>query len=144
MFDEEQRDEHDECRHEIDRLQTSEELAWVLIANAYGGNWNTASPEWKEAAEQWRHKYHDSLPDPVGPKMPEALAEHQPKYNEGAWRDYSLAELGQWVHLLVKRAAHRRSIPKRLKDLKDARNYWEMMEAWLDAADADVDAEIKS
>ena len=30
------------------------ELAWGLIANAYGGDWSQASPEWHTAAERWR------------------------------------------------------------------------------------------
>lgn len=33
------------------------ELAWGLIANAHNGDWSTASPEWKEAAEKWRDKF---------------------------------------------------------------------------------------
>lgn len=37
------------------------EAAWGLIANAFGGNWNDASPEWREAAERWRDAYHDAL-----------------------------------------------------------------------------------
>jgi hypothetical protein len=36
-------------------------LAWGLIANAYDGDWNRAektNPGWKEAAEEWRDRYH--------------------------------------------------------------------------------------
>jgi hypothetical protein len=33
------------------------ELAWGLIANAYGGNWKLASPEWRGAAERWRDEH---------------------------------------------------------------------------------------
>ena len=40
------------------------DAAWGLIANAYGGNWDLASHEWREAAERWREKYHKSLPEP--------------------------------------------------------------------------------
>jgi hypothetical protein len=47
---------------EIKRLEESEELAWGLIANAYGGDWDKASPVWKEAAERWRDRYHSNLP----------------------------------------------------------------------------------
>ena len=35
------------------------ELAWGLIANSYGGNWELANDEWRGAAERWRDKYHD-------------------------------------------------------------------------------------
>lgn len=33
------------------------EDAWTLIANAHGGDWSKASPEWKEAAERWRDQH---------------------------------------------------------------------------------------
>ncbi len=45
----------------VGQRQLSEELAWGLIANAYGGDWTLASPEWREAAERWRDNYHASL-----------------------------------------------------------------------------------
>ncbi len=37
------------------------ELAWGLIANAYGGNWNEAPDDWREAAERWRDRWHAEL-----------------------------------------------------------------------------------
>lgn len=33
------------------------ETAWGIIANAFGGNWDLASPEWRQAAERWRDLY---------------------------------------------------------------------------------------
>ena len=65
-FDEEHLDDHHDCRREIERLQESEELAWGLIANAYGGDWNLASEAsgWKAAAECWRDAYLATLPSP--------------------------------------------------------------------------------
>lgn len=33
------------------------ELAWGIIANAFGGDWSQASPEWREAAEKWRDRW---------------------------------------------------------------------------------------
>ena len=49
---------------EIERLRESEELAWGLIANAYGGDWDLASEAsgWKAAAIRWRDAYHATLP----------------------------------------------------------------------------------
>ena len=37
------------------------ELAWGLIANSYGGDWDQASEQsgWKVAAERWRDRYHE-------------------------------------------------------------------------------------
>ena len=52
-------------------------------------------------------------------------------YKPQAWESYTLAELGQWVHLLAARAGHRSDPVKRAKDLEDARNYWHMMGAKL-------------
>ncbi len=60
MFDEEPINEHGECCAEIHRLEQSEELAWGLIANSYGGDWEAAPPEWKIAATKWRDNYHDN------------------------------------------------------------------------------------
>ncbi len=35
------------------------EMAWVLIANAYDGDWDKAQDhDWKIAAERWRDNYH--------------------------------------------------------------------------------------
>ncbi len=49
---------------EIERLRKSEELAWGLIANAYGGNWDLASEAsgWEAAAIRWRDAYHATSP----------------------------------------------------------------------------------
>lgn len=41
----------------LDMLQT----AWGIIANANGGNWTKAEPDWKEAAARWRDEYHAFL-----------------------------------------------------------------------------------
>ena len=38
------------------------ELAWGVIANAYGGDWDQASDGWRGAAERWRDNYHEWLP----------------------------------------------------------------------------------
>ncbi len=35
--------------------------AWGLIANAYGGDWDLATPEWREAAEDWRCQMYKHL-----------------------------------------------------------------------------------
>jgi len=38
--------------------------AWGLIANACGGDWNAAddlSPGWRDAAEKWRDRWHETL-----------------------------------------------------------------------------------
>lgn len=68
------------------------------------------------------------------PETPESIKEHQHKYKEGAWHGYSLFELGSFVHLLVKRALHRSIFAKAEKDLTDAQNYLNMMQANINAA----------
>jgi hypothetical protein len=65
--------------------------------------------------------------------MPESLAAHQPDYRENAWNEYTIAELGWFVHLLAKRAGHRANPEKRAKDLTDAQNYLDVIQAKLNA-----------
>jgi hypothetical protein len=64
------------------------------------------------------------------PKMetPESIKSHADDYKNKAWQDYSLAELGQWVHLFCKRSQHRNDRKKEVKDLYDAQNYLNMMQ----------------
>ena len=46
----------------VEKLLDSMEVAWGLIANAYGGDWDTASPKWKAAAKRWRDEHwHGTL-----------------------------------------------------------------------------------
>jgi hypothetical protein len=70
-------------------------------------------------------------------ETPKNILEHQSKYKDNAWQMYTLQELGNWVHLLTKRAAHRTDSAKRAKDLSDAQNYLSMMQAHIDAATAE-------
>ena len=63
--------------------------------------------------------------------LPKELETHAPDYIDRAWEQYSFDELGQFVHLLAKRATHRSNPEKRKKDLYDARNYLSMMDAKL-------------
>jgi hypothetical protein len=48
------------------------EIAWGIIANAHGGDWEKATPEWKAAAERWRDKYLPGInrARPVGEVIP--------------------------------------------------------------------------
>lgn len=64
-------------------------------------------------------------------ETPESLKPHEPDYKPAAWRAYTLAELGWWVHLLATRAGHRADAAKRGKDLGDAQAYLDMMQARL-------------
>ena len=45
----------------IDPLLDQLELAWGLIANAGGGDWNKESEKWTEAANKWRDEWHNIL-----------------------------------------------------------------------------------
>ena len=38
-------------------MDRATEIAWGIIANAYGGDWHLASPMWREAAERWRDEF---------------------------------------------------------------------------------------
>lgn len=35
-------------------IQDALESAWILIANAYNGDWSQAPEPWRAAAENWR------------------------------------------------------------------------------------------
>lgn len=66
-------------------------------------------------------------------ETPTGCAIHQKDYKANAWESYSFQELGDWVHLLTKRAEHRDNPEKKSKDLYDAQNYMDMMQAKLNA-----------
>jgi len=55
------------------------------------------------------------------------IEKHQKDYRPNAWQNYTLQELGEWVHLFMKRANHRTNIIKAKKDIYDAKNYLWMM-----------------
>ena len=69
---------------------------------------------------------------------PKGIQSHAADYKPQAWEQYTLAELGWWVHLFATRAGHRDNPEKRAKDLYDARNYLAMMAAKLDAIEGKV------
>ena len=56
------------------------------------------------------------------------IAKHQADYKPEIWRNYSIEELGNWIHLFNKRATHRVNDEKARKDLHDAKNYLWMIE----------------
>lgn len=63
---------------------------------------------------------------------PESIKPHAQDYSGRAWENYGFDELGNWIHLLAKRATHRTDERKMAKDLYDAQNYLNMMQAKLD------------
>lgn len=60
-----------------------------------------------------------------------SIEKHKEDYKEDAWKNYTITELGNWVHLLCKRAEHRDNNEKAKKDLYDANNYLWMIEQKL-------------
>jgi hypothetical protein len=61
------------------------ELAWGIIANAGGGNWERESKEWQDAAVKWRDAYHGSLPQqpPATDWTPERVRKLLQESNHG-------------------------------------------------------------
>lgn len=54
--------ERDALKAENARLMDALETAWMLIANASGGDWDRERPEWVEAAKRWRDdEWHTAL-----------------------------------------------------------------------------------
>jgi hypothetical protein len=66
-------------------------------------------------------------------ETPKSIVEHNKDYKDNAWQQYTIEELGNWVHLLAKRATHRTDIAKRFKDLTDAQNYLNMIQEHLNS-----------
>lgn len=49
-----------ECSRRLDAM----EIAWGLIANSYGGDWELANKDWRNAAIRWRdNQWHPILND---------------------------------------------------------------------------------
>lgn len=71
--------------------------------------------------------------DDTRAKTPKSLSKHVQDYQYRSWDDYTMLELGSFVHLLSKRAHHRSNKKKVEKDLYDAQNYLNMMQSKLDA-----------
>ena len=69
------------------------------------------------------------------------IEQHQKDYKEEIWKQYSLQELGNFVHLFHKRASHRSNLEKATKDLHDAKNYLWMMEAMLKERSEELEIE---
>lgn len=65
--------------------------------------------------------------------VPESCVPHTLDYKNNIWTEYTFQELADWVHLLSTRAQHRVPGPKQQKDLYDAQNYLNMMQAKLES-----------
>lgn len=74
----------------------------------------------------------------MDPKTPDSIVKDEPNYKPAAWQEYTLAELGAWVHLFTKRAGMRDNADKARKDLQDAQAYLDMMQANVDAMKAAI------
>ena len=61
-------------------------------------------------------------------KTPESIKDRESDYKDHAWEQYSPQELGNWVHLFLKRSGHRTDKVKALKDIADAQNYLNMLQ----------------
>jgi hypothetical protein len=46
-----------DAKNKIEALHSAVDAAWGILANAFGGNWDQASPEWRQAAERWRDEH---------------------------------------------------------------------------------------
>jgi hypothetical protein len=80
----------------------------------------------------------DNLVTRIIPTAPPEIEAHAGDYHDRAWENYSIAELGNFTHLLAKRSQQRSNPEKQAKDLHDARNYWLMIGSHLAALEAAV------
>ena len=69
--------------------------------------------------------------------------EERPDFIKNTWLQYSVADLGQWVSLFLKRAFHRTDQKKRAKDIFDASQYLKMMSAHVRSAEENSTQECK-
>ena len=72
------------------------------------------------------------------------IEKHQLDYRKGIWKQYSIQELGMWIHLFHKRASHRDNNEKATKDLYDAKNYLWMIEQNLKSRAEELGIEYSS
>jgi hypothetical protein len=87
----------------------------------------------KYVEENCGNNFHKEYSEEISmAKTPESIKSHAADYVNHSWEDYTFEELGQFVHLFAKRATHRIDVKKRQKDLYDAQNYLNMMQAKLD------------
>jgi len=76
--------------------------------------------------------------------MKTPIDEHQKDYKTEAWKQYSIYELGQWIHLFHKRSSHRNNLEKASKDLHDAKNYLWMIKQQLIKKSEELDIDYSS
>lgn len=72
------------------------------------------------------------------------IEKHKEDYKEEIWKNYSLQELGMWVHLFHKRSLHRDNEEKARKDLYDAKNYLWMIEQNLKSRAEELNIDYSS
>jgi hypothetical protein len=60
-------------------------MAWTIIANANGGDWEAAEAEWRHAAEHWRDDFHRWLDE--HPAIPADVGSAPATPDEGAALD---------------------------------------------------------
>lgn len=73
----------------------------------------------------------------------ERLEIHQPDYKPKSWEEYSFQELGNIIGFFAKRATHRATDIKKVKDLYDAKNYLTMMEEKLKSASEELQVQYE-
>jgi hypothetical protein len=69
-------------------------------------------------------------------ETPASIVKDETSYKPAAWHDYSIQELGNWVHLFAKRSGMRSDKAKAMKDLADAQAYLDMIQSHLNDAKA--------
>lgn len=77
---------------EHQRLMEIVEFGWGIIANANGGNWETLSQEWKEAAWRFEKQFYTN----IWRSTPDATYKQQPKRKNEM--NSGLKETGDRIH----------------------------------------------
>lgn len=100
---------------ETARLMDAMELAWGVIANAHGGNWDEAAAEWRAAAERWRDEHWHPALDRNGYSPRESVSPRRFRWNPAAavWEFYEDA-WGGWC--VLRQDGHDTSAPMSYED----------------------------
>lgn len=100
------------------RLLDLAEVAWGVIANANNGDWDSAAPTWRVAAERWRTEYFRTLDALVAIEPSASAASGEPTarraFIEGAaWRefDFDPSDGTPWLLRAKEEAARRYGHP---------------------------------
>jgi len=77
-------------------------------------------------------------------KTPDSIKSISENFVDNSWKNYTIAELGQWIYLLIKRANLETNKLKASNDIMLAQNYLNMIQVHVDASFLGLDDRYKN